>query len=454
MSRLGAFVILCLFHLIACDTINIYISPTGSDTTGNGTQINPYQSITRAIQASNTQPGSTVNLYIFPGTYLIGTENNVFNAPLNAQYFDDGTGQNATLACSGGASSNGLVTTNQALYVSGGNHLTLSGCAVAIGILNNDLPGLPLQIDAVTISMPSGYGILAQYADVGITQVTIDLPSVTPFSFANSDVTIISSSFSNNYQQNNCALLFGSSTTSISDSTFLNVCVRAEDAGQGGTYRTISIESSIFINSPFDTENADFAIDSSHFFSYGETAFTASGGSLLLTNSVVNNNIGSDYGALSLQGLSNVTIVGAAFHNNQGNIGGAIYINGNPLFTVTNSTFFNNTAVVNGSAIYCEFDASYDASRSVYQNLTLSGNNSMYPIVNCPSYVYPTDYFEHENNGDGTGDGDAVSTNGTDLTWLWITLAVVGVLVVVGLLAAAGAFVYIQRQRARNYKEI
>ena len=47
----------------------IFVSPTGNNSTGNGTQANPYQTISRALQG--VQPGDAIRL--LPGTYSAGT---------------------------------------------------------------------------------------------------------------------------------------------------------------------------------------------------------------------------------------------------------------------------------------------------------------------------------------------------------------------------------------------
>jgi len=47
----------------------IFVSPTGNNSTGNGTQGNPYQTISRALQG--VQPGDAIRL--LPGTHITGT---------------------------------------------------------------------------------------------------------------------------------------------------------------------------------------------------------------------------------------------------------------------------------------------------------------------------------------------------------------------------------------------
>src|SRR5262245_40715200 len=47
----------------------IFVSPTGNNATGNGTQANPFQTISRALQGA--QPGDAIRL--LPGTHAAGT---------------------------------------------------------------------------------------------------------------------------------------------------------------------------------------------------------------------------------------------------------------------------------------------------------------------------------------------------------------------------------------------
>jgi hypothetical protein len=58
----------------------IFISPTGNNSTGNGSQANPYQTISRALQV--VQPGDAVRM--LPGTYAGGTSIGNLAGTLNA----------------------------------------------------------------------------------------------------------------------------------------------------------------------------------------------------------------------------------------------------------------------------------------------------------------------------------------------------------------------------------
>jgi hypothetical protein len=78
-----AFIIVCLSPLCraeSCDPIHtfadtqqptreLFVSPAGNDSTGDGTPANPYQSINRALQG--VQPGDAIRL--LPGTHAPGT---------------------------------------------------------------------------------------------------------------------------------------------------------------------------------------------------------------------------------------------------------------------------------------------------------------------------------------------------------------------------------------------
>ena len=62
------------------DRNNVYVSPTGSDTTGDGSQNNPYQTILNGINAVNS--GGTV--YLADGTYTgTGNKGITINKDLN-----------------------------------------------------------------------------------------------------------------------------------------------------------------------------------------------------------------------------------------------------------------------------------------------------------------------------------------------------------------------------------
>lgn len=60
----------------------IFVSPTGSNSTGNGTQANPYQTISRALQG--VQPGDAIRLLpgVYPGGTSIGNLTGTTNAPI------------------------------------------------------------------------------------------------------------------------------------------------------------------------------------------------------------------------------------------------------------------------------------------------------------------------------------------------------------------------------------
>ena len=430
------FCISCVF----CD-LQIYLSPEGSDTTGDGSLQNPYLSISQAVIDSNSQPGVPVQLYFSPGTYNVQSGSfTVFNAPLNASYLDDGTGQNVTINCP--FSLPGLVTKNQDLIVNGANKMMISGCGIAIGIFERGIATTTLQINSVFTSYSTGTTIVAYYANVSINQLNIDRSTALPFAFESSNVTITNSTITAGYVQN-CGQFRASSVATITNSTFNGICIFSQASGFANS---LFVNSSLFIDSAIRTEGADTVIGYSQFSSGAQSAIEVDGGTLTLTNSTVHDIIGSNYGALNLQEVENVTITECTFFKNQGNLGASIYISGSPNFQISNATFYNNTAVQNGSAIYCDFQDNYNTTLSIYQNITLAGNNTKDPVV-CPGFVYPANYFEDENEGDAENTDEP-----NDLTWLWIVLGVVGGIAVLAVLVAVA--VIIVKKRKQSYKEI
>jgi hypothetical protein len=77
----------------------IFISPTGNNSTGNGSQGNPYQTISRALQG--LQPGDAVRL--LPGTYPAGTSIGNLAGTVNAPIWLGGVAGQPRPIISGGA---------------------------------------------------------------------------------------------------------------------------------------------------------------------------------------------------------------------------------------------------------------------------------------------------------------------------------------------------------------
>jgi uncharacterized protein DUF1565 len=77
----------------------IFVSPTGSNSTGDGTQANPYQTISRALQG--IQPGDAIRL--LPGTYTAGTSIGNLAGTSNAPIWLGGVPGQARPVISGGS---------------------------------------------------------------------------------------------------------------------------------------------------------------------------------------------------------------------------------------------------------------------------------------------------------------------------------------------------------------
>src|SRR5688572_27699091 len=77
----------------------VFVSPTGNNATGNGSQVNPYQTINRALQG--VQPGDAVRM--LPGTYAGGTSIGTLAGTSNSPIWLGGVPGQARPVISGGA---------------------------------------------------------------------------------------------------------------------------------------------------------------------------------------------------------------------------------------------------------------------------------------------------------------------------------------------------------------
>ncbi|MCK9150762.1 beta strand repeat-containing protein [Methanobacterium alcaliphilum] len=126
---------------------DVYVSPTGSDTTGDGSSSNPFQTISAGI--AGVYPGGTV--HILNGTYNSSSDRNIvinknmtivgsgasstiLNAQLQGNFFNITSG--STVRISGLTLANGSITGNGGAINNAGN-LTLTEC----NLLNNTATG-------------------------------------------------------------------------------------------------------------------------------------------------------------------------------------------------------------------------------------------------------------------------------------------------------------------------
>lgn len=77
----------------------VFVSPTGNNSTGNGSQANPYQTINRALQG--VQPGDAIRM--LPGTYAGGTSIGNLSGTSNAPIWLGGVTGQPRPVISGGA---------------------------------------------------------------------------------------------------------------------------------------------------------------------------------------------------------------------------------------------------------------------------------------------------------------------------------------------------------------
>ena len=87
-------IIFSLFCFCLCN-IETYVSPTGSDGSGNGTYSNPYHTVGRAVEAAKTYPQDLLMLFLLEGnypaqgnSYLQVTQDIVINCAIDKVFID------------------------------------------------------------------------------------------------------------------------------------------------------------------------------------------------------------------------------------------------------------------------------------------------------------------------------------------------------------------------------
>jgi hypothetical protein len=128
VARLGAAGI-AFGMAAAASAATLYVSPAGNDTTGNGSQANPYRQVQRAINATSFTPGSEI--IVADGTYAPFFINKTNATPAN-RYTIRAAGNAALI--------NGTVANdgrNAAIHVTG-SHITIDGFVIDVGKTQSD----------------------------------------------------------------------------------------------------------------------------------------------------------------------------------------------------------------------------------------------------------------------------------------------------------------------------
>ena len=312
---------------------DVYVSPTGSDTTGDGSQSKPYKTIAKGI--SMVYPGGTVHL--LSGTYT-GTGNVNVNISSNITI----AGENRDSTIIDGQSANRI------FIISSGYNVIISNITLKNGLANNDNGGaiqnnggtLTLNNCAFTSNKATRTGYWDNNDVYGGAIYNTGTLTITNSNFTSNTVT----SGSNNYAYGGA--IYNSGTLTITGSNFTSNTATTY-GGAIINYGTLTITGSNFTSNTAYDGGA---------ISNGDTG-TSPTGSLTITGSnFTSNTATSAGGAIWTHGTCNVT--GSNFTSNTANNSGGDTAKGSGgairnwgTLTVTGSNFTWNSATTNGCAI-------------------------------------------------------------------------------------------------------
>lgn len=169
-----------------------YVSPTGSDSTGDGTMSNPYRTIAYAI--SKTPEGSTVALE--PGTYheslaitksLVLTSTNPLDPNTVKGTILDATGETNAITITGQGASGTVIrgitienANNHGIWASNTNNLAIVGNLITKNGTNGNgaAENKPLLLDGTSYSLVANNSVMGNLADGGIA--VTDLGALDP----------------------------------------------------------------------------------------------------------------------------------------------------------------------------------------------------------------------------------------------------------------------------------
>ncbi len=295
-----------LFDLVENNTPSyVYVSPTGSDKYGNGSQNNPYNSIAKAIE----QAKNRAVIYLLNGTYhesgLIINKTLTISI-LNGKVLIDGN-------------------KNQIFYISNTGDLTLNGLNMTNAHAENG-------------SVLINYGNLnIKNSDLSNNKAVKEGGAILNYG----NLSIIKSVLNNNNADN------GGSISNYGYAYFDGCTMNYNSALNGGAIFNNATANLNILNSVFLNNSAT-----------NNGGVVNNFGKLQLKNSILYFNNATYGGVISnsanydnpLFGTAENTILNSTFNYNNAYNGGAIF-GGTNKFTISNSTFSHNEASNSGGAI-------------------------------------------------------------------------------------------------------
>jgi len=375
----------------------VYVATTGNDTTGDGTQANPYQTIAKGITEVN--PDGTVN--VADGTYyehlvidknlnLVGQsqENTILDGSNTGRPLTINTGatvnislftiQNGVSSFSGGAIDNyGTVTVNSNTFINnsaqyGGAIFNAYGSTLNViestFIDNRGFFGGGGIYDAEGTSTVTDSTFTNNLADYGGAIYTYGTVTVSDSTFTGNNATNYGGAIYNFYGYDYDA------TLNVTESTF-----NGNTAPFGGAiynYATLSVSDSSFTGNTatYGGGISNYGtLDVAGSTINGNTAYYGGGGiyntdTVTVSGSTISGNTATSYGG-GIWNNANVTVSGSTISGNTANVDGGGIASGYGTVTVSGSTISGNTAQ-SGGGIW-----NYGGTLTV-SGSTISGNTA------------------------------------------------------------------------------
>jgi predicted outer membrane repeat protein len=372
-----------------------YVSPTGNDTSGDGSSSNPYATIQKAL--NNIVTGGTV--HVRSGTYT-GTGN--YGITLNRNVTIVGDDQTSTII--NAAKLGNIFTINSGVNVTITNLTLENGTASYGGAINNvgnlNVTNCTFTNNAAT-STSSSYGGGAIYNAATITLDNCNFTGNTARSggaiYSNGNLTV-----SNSVITNSTGKLYGGAIFNGGYMSSINNCTFSSNNGYYGI---------LYNSGNLTVNNSVFSGNSA---SMGGVIYSKSNLVVSYCNFTDNNATGKG-GAIYSTGDLNVNYCN--FTNNSspygGAICGAVIIGTNPITNISNCTFTGNTASYVGGAIYNS--GTLNLHYNSFVNNTASTNNG--------NTIYSASSVNAEYNWWGTNNNPASQIYGTvDYSnWIYMT---------------------------------
>lgn len=404
-----------------------YVDPVNGDDGNDGSQINPFKSIEKAVDTINALFSTTATIILLPGTYT-GSKN--VNLIIGEITFRDITIISSTpKAAVINAAGQGRVFTVNSL-----SSLTLNGLVIANSSTSGNGSaiynmGTLNVINCSFINNTASHSGGAIYNKMG--SVTIEDSEFTnnKASDANggaiyslSDITIKNSTFTSNTAPNSQPHSNGGAIYLYTGALNVNSCNftgnYAYDKGgciYSDTSSRIKVDNCIFTRNTAGNTNAilcwgNLTITNSIFANnFGAKGLIYVSETLNITNTLFQNNTAGSYGGV-ISGSNAMNITNTTFLNNSATEGGAIYTSAKDSY-ITNCSFIGNSATkYAGGAIY------NNRGSMTIKNTTFSYNTAVGPnaqegggaIANKGQLKVDNCTFTYNNN---TGDGGAIWNN-------------------------------------------